>query len=139
MIHVSRTTSSAFCICGSSPAKSCSGFISTVKAGATPLPSDLTAADARPLAEKLCSALNHPEGETAVRAAWILGERRENQAVPALIRAVETATDGFVVESAVQALAKIGDSRASACLEAAAKHGTIRVRIAARNALHLLL
>ena len=100
--------------------------------------SDLNAADARPLVEKLCSALKHPEGETAVRAAWILGERRESQAVPDLIRAVETATDSFVVESAVEALGKIADPRAGACLKAAAEHGTVRVRIAAREALRII-
>jgi HEAT repeat protein len=100
--------------------------------------SDLNAADARPLVEKLCSALNHPEGETAVRAAWILGERRETDAVPYLIRAVETAGDSFVVESAVEALGKIADPRAGACLKAAAEHGTARVRIAARNALKMI-
>jgi HEAT repeat protein len=100
--------------------------------------SDLNVADARPLVEKLCSALNHPEGETAIRAAWILGERRESEAVPDLIRAVETAADSFVIESAVEALGKIADARATACLEAAAKQETVRVRIAALNALHLL-
>lgn len=100
--------------------------------------SDLKTADARPLVEKLCSALNHPEGETAVRAAWILGERRESEAVADLIRAVETAADSFVVESAVEALGKISDPRAVTCLKAAAEHGTVRVRLAARDALKLL-
>jgi len=98
----------------------------------------LNVADARPLVEKLCSALTHPEGETAVRAAWILGERRESEAVADLIRAVETAADSFVNGSAVEALGKIADPRAIGCLEAAAKQGTVRVRIAALNALHLL-
>jgi HEAT repeat protein len=100
--------------------------------------SDLNVADARPLVEKLCSALTHPEGDTAVRAAWILGERCEAGAVPDLIRAVETATDSFVVEAAVDALRKIRDRRAAGCLEAAAETGTARVRIAARKALQAL-
>lgn len=100
--------------------------------------SDLNVADARPLVEKLCSALSHPEGETAVRVAWILGERRESEAVPDLIRAVETAADSFVVESAVEALGKIADPRANGCLKIAAERGTVRVRIAALNVLHLL-
>jgi HEAT repeat protein len=98
----------------------------------------LNVADARPLVEKLCSALKHPEGETAARAAWILGERRESEAVPELIRAVETAADSFVIESALEALGEIADPRATGCLEAAAKQGTVRVRIGALNALHLL-
>src|SRR5258708_13758587 len=37
--HMSCTTSNALCICGSSPARSCSGFISTLRLGDTPLPS----------------------------------------------------------------------------------------------------
>jgi HEAT repeat protein len=101
--------------------------------------SDLAAADTRPIAEKLCSALKHPEGETAVRAAWILGERREAGAVPELIRTVESERDGFVVEAAVEALGKIGDPIAVECLKVAAEHGAVRVRIAARKALQKLL
>ena len=100
--------------------------------------SDLKAADARSLVDKLCSALSHPEEETAVRAAWILGERCESEAVPGPIRAVETSADNFVIESAVEALGKIADCRAGACLKAAAEHGTVRVRNAPRKALQRL-
>jgi len=96
---------------------------------------DLASADARPMLEKLCSALNHPEPETAVRAAWILGERREKRAVPQLIRVVETTSDGFLAEAAAEALGKIADPRALECLNEAAEHGPVRVRIASRNAL----
>jgi len=35
--------------------------------------------------DKLIAALRHKEATTPVRAAWILGERREKKAVPALI------------------------------------------------------
>src|SRR5579875_1420957 len=96
---------------------------------------DLASADARPMLEKLCSALNHPEPETAVRAAWILGERRAKRAVPDLIRVVETTSDGFLAEAAAEALGKIADPRALECLNEAAEHGPVRVRIASRNAL----
>jgi HEAT repeat protein len=99
---------------------------------------DLASADSRPIIEKLCSALLHPEPETAVRAAWILGERRESQAVPELINVVKTATDGFLVEAAAEALGKIADSRALECLRKAAEDGPIRVRIAARDALQTI-
>jgi HEAT repeat protein len=99
---------------------------------------DLTAADTRPIVQKLCSALKHPEGETAVRAAWILGERRETQAVPELIRTAEGASDSFVVEAVVEALGKIDDPIAAACLKVAAEEGSARVRIAARKALRKL-
>jgi len=97
---------------------------------------DLASADARPMLEKLCSALNHPEPETAVRAAWILGERREKRSVPQLIRVVETTSDGFLAEAAAEALGKIADPRALECLnKAVAEDGPVRVRIASWNAL----
>jgi HEAT repeat protein len=99
---------------------------------------DLSAADARPLVRKLCSALKHPESEAAVRAAWILGERGESEAVKELICAVENATDKFVVEAAVDALGKLGDARAASCLKVAAGQGTAWVRMAARKALQTL-
>ena len=96
---------------------------------------DLASADARPMLEKLCSALAHPEPETALRAAWILGERRERRAVPELIRVVETTSDGFLAEAAAEALGKIADPRALECLNKAAEDGPVRVRIASWNAL----
>jgi hypothetical protein len=56
--------------------------------------------------DKLIAALRHKEPTTPVRAAWILGERREQKAVPALVKIVKKGKDGFVVESAVEALGK---------------------------------
>lgn len=94
----------------------------------------MAAADARPMMEKLCSALRHPEPETAVRAAWFLGKRREVQAIPELIRTVESAKDGFLVEAAAEALGQMGDERALCCLKRAATNGAVRVRIAANEA-----
>lgn len=91
--------------------------------------------DAKPFIEKLRSALRHPEPETAVRAAWILGERREASAVTDLIRVLETSADGFLAEAAAVALGKIGDSRALAPLRHAAASGPVRVRRASRRAL----
>jgi len=96
---------------------------------------DLASADARPMVEKLCSALSHPEPQTAVRAAWILGERREKRAVMELIHVIETSSDGFLAEAAAEALGKIADPRAIDCLNTAAAVGPVRVRIASRDAL----
>jgi HEAT repeat protein len=90
------------------------------------------------MVEKLCSALRHPEPETAVRAAWILGQKSESQAVPELIKIVDTTSDGFLAEAAAEALGKIGDRRAVECLTKAAQCGPVRVRIAARNALQAM-
>ncbi len=72
---------------------------------------------------------------TPVRAAWILGERREQEAVPALRKIVRKAKDAFLVESAVEALGKIGGSTASDAVRAAAHHSSLRVRVKARDVL----
>lgn len=98
---------------------------------------ELSRADAQPFPEKLRLALKHREPETAVRAAWILGERRERSAVAELMAALETARDPYLAEAAAEALGKIGDQRARPALERAAAAGALRVRRAARLALQL--
>ena len=85
--------------------------------------------------DKLAAALRHKEPTTPVRAAWILGERREKKAVPALIKIVKRAKDAFLVESAVEALGKIGGSTASDAIRAATHHSSLRVRVKARDVL----
>jgi hypothetical protein len=68
-------------------------------------------------ADKLIAALHHKEPMTPVRAAWILGERREQKAVPALTKIVKKAKDAFLVESAVEALGKsAGAQRQMRCV-----------------------
>ena len=83
-------------------------------------------------ADKLIAALRHKEPMTPVRAAWILGERHEQKAVPALTKIVKRAKDAFLVESAVEALGKIGGSAASDAVRAATQHSGLRVRVKAR-------
>ena len=70
-----------------------------------------------------------------MRAAWILGERREAKAVPALTKIVKKAKDAFLVESAVEALGKIGGSTATTAVRAATQHSSLRVRVKAREVL----
>lgn len=97
---------------------------------------DLIARQARAdYVEKLIAALHHPEPSTPVRAAWILGERRERAAVEPLCRLVRESPDAFQVESAVEALGKIGDPRAAAALDTATRHPSRRVRLTAHRAL----
>jgi HEAT repeat protein len=96
---------------------------------------NVNAADALPFAAKLRAALRHPEPQTPIRAAWILGERREVSAVPDLITLVETSADSFLTEAAARALGKIGDESAVPVLKKASESGTVRVRLAARKAL----
>lgn len=91
--------------------------------------------DARPFLEKLRSALHHSEPETAIRAAWILGERREASAVTDLIGVLETSRDGFLAEAAAEALGKIGDERALPPLQRFTASGPVRLREASRVAI----
>jgi HEAT repeat protein len=96
---------------------------------------DLALEDARPFVEKVRRALLHPEPETAIRAAWILGELREKAAAPELMRALETTQDGYLAEAAAESLGKIGDPGALPVLERAAERGSLRTQLAAREAL----
>jgi HEAT repeat protein len=88
--------------------------------------------------DKLIAALGHKEPTTPVRAAWILGERREQKAVPALAKIIKKADDAFLVESAAEALGKIGGRAATAAVRPAAHHSSLRVRIKARDVLREL-
>lgn len=92
----------------------------------------------RDFVEKLIAALDHPEPETRARAALILGLRGERRGVAALVRAVREGRDPFLVEAAVEALGRIGDAGSRGAIEAAALHGTLSVRRAARRALAVL-
>jgi HEAT repeat protein len=85
--------------------------------------------------DKLISALRHKEPMTPVRAAWVLGERREQRAVPALTKIVKKAKDAFLVESAVEALGKIGGEAATTAVRTATQHSSLRVRVKARRVL----
>jgi HEAT repeat protein len=88
--------------------------------------------------DKLISALWHKEPMTPVRAAWILGERREKKAVPALAKIVRKAKDAFLVESAVEALGKIGGEAATTAVRTATQYSSLRVRVRAREVLQQL-
>jgi HEAT repeat protein len=88
--------------------------------------------------QKLIAALKHPEPETPVRAAWLLGQVRATEAVPALMRVVQESPDPYLVEAAVEALGQIGDPACRATLVWAAREGAVRVRRAAAEALRRL-
>ena len=86
-------------------------------------------------ASKLISALAHPEPETPVRAAWILGELREGRAVDALTSLVKKSGDPYILAAAVEALGKIGDARATGLLAEALASSFLVVRLKAVEAL----
>jgi HEAT repeat protein len=89
--------------------------------------------------EKLIRGLEHPEPQTPVRCAWILGQLQARAAVPALVRLVRESSDPYLVEAAVEALDKIGDSCALEVLQWAIENGSLRVRQRAAAALKNVL
>jgi HEAT repeat protein len=94
-----------------------------------------TVQQGRDFAEKLIAALDHPEPETRARAALILGLRGEKRGIEPLIRVVREGKDASLMEAALEALGRLGEPRCRAVLETATIRGTLRVRLAARQAL----
>ena len=91
--------------------------------------------DSKDMVDKLILALDHPDHETSMRAAWILGERREARGVEALIALVGKTRDVYVATAAVNALGEIGTARARKFLKTLAHHPARMVREAARGIL----
>lgn len=88
--------------------------------------------------QKLIAALDHPEPQTPIRVAWILGVRRETRAVSHLSRLVQESEDPYIVEAAVEALGRIEDPAGLEAVRFASQHGGVRVREKARHALDLI-
>lgn len=61
--------------------------------------------------DKYIAALRHPQPETRLRAAWILGRMPATRAVPALL-AIVAARDPYLLSVAVKSLGQIGDQQA---------------------------
>ena len=88
--------------------------------------------------EKLIRALRHPEPTVPIRAATILGELGSRVAVEPLIEVAVSGSDPYIQEAAVVALGRIGDSKALSCLTRLSRDGSLRVRIAADQAIKVL-
>lgn len=88
--------------------------------------------------EKLISALQHLEPTVPLRAAVILGELGSLAAVEPLIDLAPSVKDPYIQEAAVEALRRIGDSRARSCLDFLSREGSVRVRAAAERAVRTL-
>ncbi len=84
---------------------------------------------------KLMRALKHPEPTTVVRAAALLGTLRERRAVQPLLTLLASASDPYILESAVEALGDIGEGAALDGLIEALAHSYVRVRGKAAEAL----
>jgi len=87
--------------------------------------------------EKLILALKSKDGLTARRAAYILGEIGDPQAIDVLATIIDE-EDPYVAAEAVMALAKIGGMRALDTVKRAKFHPYITVRKAAFVAEKLL-
>jgi len=85
--------------------------------------------------DKLILALDHPEEETAIRAAWILGNLREPRAVGALGRVLATSGHVYLAGEAAAALGKIGTAEARSALQAFVNHPAQMVRDKVREVL----
>ncbi len=73
--------------------------------------------------EKLIAALNHPEPETPIRSAWILGRLTSKRAIIPLYDAARKTSDTFLRVEAIKALFNIGtddaNKLAGLCLQSA--------------------
>ena len=72
---------------------------------------DQSDVDEQSYVEKLIRALRHPEPETPVRAAYILGQMKAHEAVPFLLDLGRLSEDIYIAAAAIDALGEIGDSK----------------------------
>jgi soluble P-type ATPase len=85
--------------------------------------------------ERLIVALDHPEPETPMRAAFILGRLQDERAVEPLIKLIGATQDVYIARAAVEALSRMGTPRASQYLRAVATtHPAAMVRDLAAGA-----
>jgi HEAT repeat protein len=85
--------------------------------------------------DKLILALEHPEEETAIRAAWILGKLRDPRAVEPLRHLLAETGDVYLAGEAAAALGKIGTAEARSALRAFVNHPAQMVREEAQRIL----
>jgi HEAT repeat protein len=85
--------------------------------------------------EKLIIALEHPEKETPIRAAWLLGRLKDTRAVPPLIDLVKKTENVYIARAAVKALGEINTPEAHEFLGTLAHHQAKMVRDEARRML----
>jgi HEAT repeat protein len=68
------------------------------------------------IVDKYIAALRHPQPETRLRAAWLLGRMRAGRAVPALLAVVAAHYrenyDPYLLSAAVKSLGQLSDRQA---------------------------
>jgi len=78
--------------------------------------------------EKLILALQHPEKETPIRAAWLLGQLKDTRAVPPLVELIKKTEDVYIARAAVQALGEIDTPEARKFMVTLTQHHIKMVR-----------
>ena len=78
--------------------------------------------------EKLIIALEHPEKETPIRAAWLLGQLKDTRAVSPLIDLVKKTDDVYLARAAVHALGEINTAEGRQFLATLTGHPAKMVR-----------
>jgi HEAT repeat protein len=95
------------------------------------------------ITDKYISALRHPQAETRLRAAWMLGRMQATRAIPVLLEIVHARGQGdpYLLSAAVQSLGQIGDDRALPVLQDSLDDGdaAFMARVQAVNALSHIL
>jgi len=84
---------------------------------------------------KLILSLKHPEKETPIRAAWLLGKLKDVRAVPPLIELIKKTDDVYIARAAVQALGAIDTPEARQFLGTLSQHQAKMVRDEVRRIL----
>lgn len=85
--------------------------------------------------EKLLRALSHPEPETQIRAVYLLGEKRMQEAVDDLKTLFKRSVNPFLQSEVIEALGKIDGVSAMSVLIEALRHPSFIVRGEAVKAL----
>ncbi|MCR4399308.1 MAG: HEAT repeat domain-containing protein [Syntrophomonadaceae bacterium] len=99
----------------------------------------LTSADDQSYADKLVWALGHPVREVRATAVYLLGMRRDAEAIPHLCRAFEQSPDDlFLQRDILQALLAIGGPRALSFLREQLAHPALVVWQQAERSVQLL-
>ncbi len=93
--------------------------------------------------DKYIAALHHPQAETRLRAAWMLGRMHTVRALPALQEIVRARGGGdpYLLSAAAQGLGQIGDDRAMPVLKDLLddQSAAFMARVQAINALNHIL
>lgn len=95
--------------------------------------------DAEYYVAKLIKDLRHPEPQTRLRSAWLLGVKKEPRAVGPLVRAIkENHDEPYILATVATALGLIGDAGAIDDVVALLKNTYQVVRTAAAEAIGLI-